>query len=633
MAYLGRLMLRPSRRKSKWLPTLTRLQRNFASEHEQKTVRVGCASGFWGDTPTAAPQLIHHGKLDFLMFDYLSEITMSLLTAARAKKPDLGYAPDFVLFALGPYLNEIKRKGIRVVSNAGGINPEACAAALRQASKKAGVELKVGVVSGDDLMVQREAALEGATPTHNIHPASVHSLNAYLGAGPIARALDQGADVVVTGRCADSSMALGPLMHTFGWHGTDYDQLAAGSLAGHLIECGAQVTGGIFTDWHIVPDWHNIGFPIAEVDSSGRIVITKPAGTGGLISTGTVSEQLLYEIGDPRAYILPDVVCDFSRVQVQEVKDGVMVTGAKGSSPTDSYKVTATYMAGFKATAVCCVGGRRSGEKGRRTAEAILARSSTIFKTLGLPDFQRTHVQVLGAEDTYGPHASGGEGPREGVVWMSVQHQEKRALDLFAREIAAAGTGMAPGLTAIVGGRPKPSPLLKMQSLLVGKDTCQVTITTDEYSESFTSVTPDCIPASTYNFADQPTSKVHELPSGPNSYRLEELALTRSGDKGNSCNIGVVARHPALYPYLCQTLTSSAIAQFFAHVFPPGVDPLQYVKRYEVPGIHGLNFVLEESLGGGGVASLRSDPQGKAFAQMLLDFNLTNLPELNSICS
>ncbi|KAM9827381.1 uncharacterized protein ACB057_017770 [Neosynchiropus ocellatus] len=284
-------------------------------------------------------------------------------------------------------------------------------------------------------------------------------------------------------------------------------------LAGHLIECGAQCTGGIFTDWHKVPDWDNMGFPVVECSSDGSFVLTKPPKTGGLVSFGTVAEQLVYEIGDPQRYLLPDVTCDFSRVVIKEISgvDGgaVRVTGAKGLPPSPDYKVCATYMDGFRVTAVCLVGGPRSEEKARRTAESIIKRSKRMFKQLGLEDFSAVNIQVLGAEDTYGDRARN-KGSREAVIWMAVHHKQKKALELFSREIAPAGTGM-------------------------------------------------------------------DLPSGKHSYRLEELAYTRSGDKGDSANIGVVARHPLFYPYLKKHLTSSVVEEYFSHLIQPGVH--NAVKR------------------------------------------------------
>ncbi|TMS02407.1 hypothetical protein E3U43_007947 [Larimichthys crocea] len=541
---------------------------------------------------------------------------MSLLTAAKAKMPNLGYAPDFVQVALAPFINDIQRKGIRVVSNAGGVNPLACADAIQEVIKKAGLDLKVAVVTGDDLMPHRKSLSEVRTVDGSRQqlPQALHSMNAYLGAQPIRRCLDLGADIVVTGRCVDSAVALGPLMHTFGWEKTDYDLLAAGSLAGHLIECGAQSTGGIFTDWHKVPDWDNMGFPVVECSSDGSFVLSKPPKTGGLISFGTAAEQLVYEIGDPRRYLLPDVICDFSQVVIKEVPgaDGgaVRVTGAKGFAPSHDYKVCATYMDGFRATAVCPVGGLRAADKARRTADSLIKRSKRIFKQLGLDDFSSVNIQVLGAEDTYGAGARRTDS-REAVLWMAVHHKQKKALEVFSREIASAGTGMAPGLTGIVGGRPRVSPVLKPFFFLQPKSELKVDVhVAGNLVESLVGSGADTPeqedpPASTEDVPDR------ELPSGRHSYRLEELAYTRSGDKGDTANIGVIARHPLFFPYLKKHLTSSVVEEYFSHLIQPGVN--NAVKRYTLPGIHGLNFVLQSSLGGGGVASLRSDPQGKAY--------------------
>ncbi|XP_066516905.1 uncharacterized protein [Hoplias malabaricus] len=584
------------------------------------------------------PQLIHGGKLDFLVFDYLSEITMSLLTAAKAKMPNMGYAPDFVFAAIFPYIKDISQKGIRVVSNAGGVNPLACAAAIQEMVQQAGLNLKVAVVTGDDLMPQKDslsmlrmADAEAKKPL----PKTVHSMNAYLGAGPIKRCLDLGADIVVTGRCVDSAVVLGPLMHSFGWEKSDYDLLAAGSLAGHLIECGAQVTGGIFTDWQKVPDWDNIGFPVVECSADGSFTLSKPPKTGGLVSFGTVAEQLVYEIGDPQRYLLPNVTCDFSQVNITEIPgvDGgaVQVSGAKGSLPSGDYKVCATYMDGFRTTAVCPVGGPRAAEKARFTAESIIKRTRRIFRQLGLEDYTAINIQVLGAEDTYGPLACKND-LREAVIWMAVHHRQKKALEIFSREVAPAGTGMAPGLTGIVGGRPRISPVLKPFFFLHPKAELEVSLHLNgELVETFRdteSSLPEG-PAQSW-LPEGNVYKPPDLPVGPHSYRLEELAYTRSGDKGDSANIGVIARHPLYFPYLKKFLTAEVVQKYFQHLIKKDDNDLPAVTRYELPGICGLNFLLRNSLGGGGVASLRSDPQGKAYGQMLLDYRLTGLPDLMS---
>ena len=297
-------------------------------------LRIGCATGFWGDTHDGATQLVRRGRLDFLVFDFLAEITMSLLARAHARSPDAGYAPDFVRI-VASLAGELQAQGIRVVSNAGGVNPRACRDALARELRAQNIDLTVAVVEGDDLM-PRADALRASGVREMFSgaqlPPQLASANAYLGAQAIAAALDAGADIVITGRVVDSAVTLGPLVHAFGWSWRDWDKLATGSLAGHVIECGTQCTGGLFTDWERVPGWDDMGFPIAECAPAGdSFVITKPEHTGGLVEPASVAEQIVYEIGDPKAYLLPDVVCDFSGVQlVQDGTDRVRVRGARG---------------------------------------------------------------------------------------------------------------------------------------------------------------------------------------------------------------------------------------------------------------------------------------------------------------
>ena len=611
-----------------------------------KTVRIGCASGFWGDTAVAAPQLVHYGKLDFLMFDYLSEITMSLLTAMKKKVPDMGYAPDFVNVAIGPLLKEIKKKGIRVLSNAGGVNPNACAMALKKQCEKAGVDMNIAVVTGDDLMPNLKSLLSGEMGPDVLGEVAqkakfITSMNAYLGSWPISRALDLGADIVVTGRCVDSALALAPLLHTFKWKPNDYDLLAAGSLAGHLVECGAQVTGGIFSGWEMVPDWHNIGFPIVECAADGVFMVTKPQGTGGLVTKGTVAEQLVYEIGDPQNYFLPDVTCDFSQVNLKSVLDSndcnaVVASNTKGKPPPNTLKVSGTYLDGFRATAVCPVVGPHAAQKAERVAESILKRCRTMFSVLGLPDFSKTNLEFLGSEHSYGPYAVN-TNTREVVLWMAVQHTKKEALEIFAREIAPAGTGMAPGLTHLIGGRPKVSPVLKLFSYFYPREKVDIDIYMNgEFVEKFKQPEVDLSGAMSDDKVDhedrfsgqsQQHPFLRNLNKGSCTFPLGALAYTRSGDKGNDANIGIVCKNPGFYPFIKEALTEETVEAYFSHVFENKNQKVK-VQRYELPGISALNFVLKDSLGGGGIASLRSDPQGKGFGQMLLDFKIKNVPDL-----
>ena len=575
------------------------------------TVRIGCASAFWGDTCTAAAQLVHGGALDYLVFDYLAEVTMSILAGARMKDPQAGYATDFVE-VLTPLLAEIQRQGIRVISNAGGIHPQACAAALQAACDKAGIALKIAVLLGDDLQPELKK-LHGITDMFNgapLPPVCV-SANAYLGAPGIAHALALGADIVITGRVVDSAVVSGALVHAFEWSWHDYDRLAHAALAGHIIECGAQCTGGNFTDWRDVPDYAHIGFPIVEVSADGTFTVSKVAGTGGLISELSVAEQLLYEIGDPRAYLLPDVICDFSQVTLQQQGDNrVRLHGAKGLPPTDHYKVSATYPDGFRCTASCLIAGIDAVAKAERVSQAIIHKTAELFSQRGWAPYTEVSIELLGSEATYGAHARRHD-CREVVVKLAVRHPNKQALVLFAREIAQAATGMAPGLTGIVGGRPTVYPLIRLFSFLVDKTFCTPVI--DFQGQRHSVALPSANPLKTPAAAIEPPQ-----PQGlaDASVPLVKLAVARSGDKGNYSNIGVIARAPEYLPWIAEALTPAVIVDWMSHV----LDPLHgRVERWYLPGSHSLNFLLENALGGGGIASLRIDPQGKAFAQQLLE--------------
>lgn len=582
---------------------------------DQRIVKIGCASGFWGDTNTAAFQLVHLSDINYLVFDYLSEITMSIMAKAMMTNPEHGYALDFVSRVMTPLLKKISDKKIKVISNAGGVNPLACRDALQKVLEAQGLDLKIAVVLGDDLMPQ-QAELN----THNIKemfsgedlPSQLASCNAYLGAVPIRDALDQGADIVITGRVVDSAVVLAPLLHEYQWSLEDYDKLSQGSLAGHIIECGAQCTGGNFTDWRLVQGFDNMGFPIVEVKADASFIVTKPKGTGGLVSVATVAEQVVYEIGNPQAYLLPDVTADFSKVKLEQVgEDRVLVIGAKGRAPTQQYKVSATYPDGYRVLVSFLIAGREAPEKAQVIADAILTKCERVLALRSVPPFLEKSVEILGIESTYGVNAQP-INSREVVVKIAVKHMFKEACMFFASEIAQASTGMAPALAGIVGGRPKASPVIKLFSFLVDKSKLRIAIDINGQRQNIL-IPSGC---SDQSFDVVAVDEVAQFTGQEIEVPLVEIAHARSGDKGNHSNIGVIARQPEYLPWIRANLTEEKVKEYMQHVLDPEKSK---VIRYEITGFNALNFMLENALGGGGIASLRIDPQGKAFAQQLLD--------------
>jgi hypothetical protein len=590
--------------------------REASAKVANKTIKIGGATGFWGETDMAMAQFLREGNLDYIVFDYLAEITMSIMARARASDPMQGYASDFVSAIVKPNLERIADAGIKLISNAGGVNPQACGEALRKVISDAGLDLKVVVVTGDDLItdLDRLAASNASEMfTGETFPPreKIASANAYIGAFPIAAALNAGADIVVTGRCVDSAVTLGACIHEFDWSADELDKLAAGSAVGHLIECGPQATGGNFTDWELVADsLHEVGYPIAEVYEDGRCDIYKPEKTGGIVNRGSVAEQLLYEIGDPAAYILPDVICDFTHIQLEQVgPDRVQVTGARGRGVPSTYKTSMTWADGFRAGSTFWYVGRRAADKARIFADEAVVRARRKLTAMGADDFDEIAIDIVGEEHFWGAHSAVSD-TREVALKVACKHQDARAVGLFLREMTGCALGAPAGMAFFAGARAKPSPVIRLYSLLVDKSSLSLKLVSDHGESDFTppATRADVLPANV-DPIPQPTSST-DLIDVP----LETLAWGRSGDKGDKANIGIIARKAEYLPWIAQSLTADYVRDRFAHFMTePAID------RFYLPGLPALNFLLHNALGGGGIASLRNDPQAKAYAQVLLD--------------
>ncbi|MFN0087124.1 MAG: acyclic terpene utilization AtuA family protein [Blastocatellia bacterium] len=427
-----------------------------------KSIRIANGQGFWGDWLEAPVQLVERGPIDYLTLDYLAEITMSIMQKQKSRDPNAGYARDF-LYVVGRVLKRCLDNNIRIVANAGGVNPQACVAGLGEVVKKQGLagRVKVGVVAGDDIMDRLDEFIDAGLDLRNMEsgePLStirgkVQSANVYFGAVPIAEALGKGAQIVVTGRCTDTGLTLGPMIHEFGWKMDDWDKVAIGTIAGHIIECGAQTTGGnCQVDWQTIPDFWEIGYPIVEAREDGEFVVTKHPGTGGRISVAGVTEQLMYEMGDPKNYITPDGVADFTTVQLrQDGEDRVRVSGIRGKPATDLYKVSISFSDGFKAAGGLIYAWPDACAKAR-AADAMLRKR---LEVLGLK-FEEIRSQFIGVDATH--EGLGGEPPpdiAEVMLRVAVRAKERAPIERFTMELAPLALAGPPTVTGFGGGRPK----------------------------------------------------------------------------------------------------------------------------------------------------------------------------------
>lgn len=447
-------------------------------------VRIANGQGFWGDSILGPVRLLREGPLDYLTLDYLAEVTMSILQKQRSRDPSTGYATDFVRM-LDRLLPEIHAKGVRVVANAGGVNPHACKDAVLRSLERHGLrgKLRVAVVEGDDILARLDELLAAGETLANMDTGRplaeirerVTSANVYLGAFPVAQALAQGAQIVVTGRGTDPGLVLGPLIHEFGWGASDWDRLASGTIAGHIVECGAQCTGGNYTDWRAVGDLALVGYPIVEGERDGSFVVTKHAGTGGMVTVDTVRHQLVYEMGDPKRYVGPDVIADFDSVALeQEGPDRVRVTGARGTQPTPTYKVSLSYSSGWKALGELTISGPDALEKARLCADIVWKRleydGCTFSEREKLVEFVGAGVCHAGVR--------GGESadPPEVVLRLGVKGPERAVVDRFGLELVPLVTSGPPGVTGFAGGRPKATEIIGFWPALLSKERVRTSV-------------------------------------------------------------------------------------------------------------------------------------------------------------
>jgi hypothetical protein len=451
-------------------------------------VRIANGQGFWGDSILGPVRLLREGPLDYLTLDYLAEVTMSILQKQRSRDPSTGYATDFVRM-LERLLPEIHAKGVRVIANAGGVNPRACKDAVLRALEKHGLrgKLRVAVVEGDDILARIDELLAAGETLANMDTgrplseirANVTSANVYLGAFPVAEALASGAQIVVTGRGTDPGLVLGPLIHEFGWSSSDWDRLASGTIAGHIVECGAQCTGGNYTDWRAVPDLALVGYPIVEGAADGSFVVTKHQGTGGMVTVDTVRHQLVYEMGDPARYVGPDVIADFDSVALeQEGPDRVRVSGARGSPPTPTYKVSLSYQDGWKALGELTISGPDALAKARLCADIVWKRLE--YDGCSFSEREKL-VEFVGAGMCHAGIAGGESAdPPEVVLRLGVKGPERAKVDRFGFELVPLVTSGPPGVTGFAGGRPKATEIIGFWPALLAKGRVQTSVTVFE---------------------------------------------------------------------------------------------------------------------------------------------------------
>ena len=452
----------------------------------EKIVRVANAQGFWGDSLLGPLRLVEEGPVDYLTFDYLAEITMSIMQKQKMKDPNAGYARDFVSM-LGKILPTCKAKGIKVIANAGGVNPQACMAAIEDVMTKAGISgMTLAIVEGDDILNDLDSLQNSGEDFANLDNGDalatvkdrITSANVYIGAKPIVEALEKGAEIIVTGRASDPSLVVAPLVYEYGWSMEDYDKIAAATIMGHIMECGPQCTGGNYSGWRNVEDFARIGYPLVEAKADGSFVVTKHEGTGGLVSIETVTSQLLYELGDPQNYLGPDCIADFTSINIeQDGENRVAISGIKGRAPTPTYKVSMSYNSGYKILGTLCISGPDAEEKAHILADMVWQRVA--MHGYNIPEEQR-FLELFGTNVLYKGLVPAPEQPTEIMMRIGAWGDNAKALNTMGTEIAPLITSGPPGVTGFAGGRPRATEVVGYWPALIDKNKVTTSVTVKE---------------------------------------------------------------------------------------------------------------------------------------------------------
>lgn len=573
-------------------------------------IRIGNAGGFWGDDLSALKRQIEGGALDYITSDYLAEITMGILMKQKMKNNSMGYVYDF-LDQIDEVLESAISKGIKIITNAGGINPGALAEKIIELARKKDIDIKVGAVTGDDILERIDGIYPAKELMKNMETGEdfsdikdkILSSNVYLGIQPVIKALQEGCDIIVTGRVTDTAITLAPMIYEFGWKQDDWDRLASGVIGGHIIECGTQSTGGNFTNWEDIEKWDNIGFPILEVHENGSFIVTKHDGTGGIVSEDSIREQLVYEMGNPDMYISPDVVVDFTSVKLKEIgKDRVEVWGVKGSPPTKFFKVSTSFSDGYKASGSILIGGTRLKRKAELYEEIFWKKTGCTY--------EGKKTELIGFVENSEEFSTA-------ILRFAAYDHNKEKIAKFGSEISTLILS-GPAGAAVTGGRPKPRMVIGFWPSLINKNLIEskVAVYTKNGIKSEFSVKSVIGFEIDYTQKDKSEDFYRDSADHKNlteKILLKRICLARSGDKGDTSNIGVIAKNRIIYDVLKIFLTPFEVKKMFEDVCKGKII------RYEVENLCSFNFLLEESLGGGGAVSLAADPQGKLYAQRLLN--------------